>query len=300
MTISVLVADDSPTIRRRAQGTLGEAGYDVHCVEDGEAAWQELESGRRPDVVLCDILMPKLDGYDLCSRIKADSRHAALPVLLLRGTFEPWDEARAHEAGADGFITKPFEPDNLLSTVKDVLEAAAEDAAASPVAEPEEAAGALAAEPADLGSSAPAEPHGEITSPGQPAEEPAADGDATILAPAIEPEVAAPPTVPAIAPEAPAPATASAAEPAASPFGADDDPLALGADASVAAAPAASVAVPATGALDEAALDALARRVAERLAGDVLEKLAWEIVPEVAEALVRKRMVEIESKLQGG
>ena len=119
MTISVLVADDSPTIRRRAQATLGEAGFDVFCVEDGEAAWQELEDGRRPDVLLCDILMPKLDGYDLCGRVRGDARFKSMPILLLRGTFEPWDETRAHEAGADGFITKPFEPENLVGTVRD-------------------------------------------------------------------------------------------------------------------------------------------------------------------------------------
>src|SRR5687767_5889007 len=106
MPIKVLVADDSPTIRRRAASTLGEAGYDVACVEDGAAAWTLLEQGEPFGVLLCDILMPALDGYELCRRVKTDTRLARLPVLLLRGTFEPWDQSKAEEVGADGFITK--------------------------------------------------------------------------------------------------------------------------------------------------------------------------------------------------
>lgn len=287
MTISVLVADDSPTIRRRAQATLGEAGFDVHCVEDGAAAWQELESGRKADVLLCDILMPKLDGYELCGRVKGDPRFANVPVLLLRGTFEPWDESRAHEAGADGFITKPFEPDNLVGTVRDVLESAGEDE------EQPDFDGDTVLSPAEPPEAFEPEPVAEPEPEPEPAFEP-------------EPAAAAP-----IEDESPFGATEAAADP----FGSDDDPLALGDQAPAAAAPApAAPAAPAAapapvaaassaltgGSLDDAALDALAAKVAAKLAGDVLEKLAWEVVPEVAEALIRKRMVEIESKLQGG
>src|SRR5688572_25910186 len=122
MPMKVLVADDSPTVRRRAAATLGEAGYDVTCVEDGEAAWTRLDSGEAADVLLCDVLMPRLDGYELCRRAKGDPRFKDMPVMLLRGTFEPWDQAKAETVGADGFITKPFEPEALVTTLKELAD----------------------------------------------------------------------------------------------------------------------------------------------------------------------------------
>lgn len=325
MTISVLVADDSATIRRRAQTTLGDAGHEVHCVEDGEAAWNELEGGRVPSVVLCDILMPKVDGYELCRRIKEDDRFKHVPVMLLRGTFEPWDEARALEAGADGFITKPFEPENLVRTVSDILAAEegeperTEEVGVSGTEDSRAEGGedSQVTETAEVEASAAVEeraPREEERAPREQEEVrpgASADPDATMLVPtdvaasALRGSEPPPPSPePAIVEDTDAgAATAPAAE--AGPFGSDDDPLALGGGspepaAVPSASPAAEPAPVAAGAAASASVDELAEKVAAKLATDVLERIAWEVVPDVAEALIRQRLIEIEAKLQGG
>lgn len=116
----LLIADDSSTIRRVVVHAFAGTDIDVIAVESGRAA---VESARRdrPDIVLCDVLMPEMSGYDVLESLKAEPRTADVPVLLLTGAYEPFDEERASRAGAIGFLAKPFETRLLIQRVEEVL-----------------------------------------------------------------------------------------------------------------------------------------------------------------------------------
>jgi CheY-like chemotaxis protein len=104
----LLLADDSVTIQKVVDLTFGDEGMRVTTVSDGEQAFAKLEE-IEPDIVLADIHMPKLNGYELCERIRHDERFRHLPVMLLVGSFEPFDEEEARRVGADDHLTKPFQ-----------------------------------------------------------------------------------------------------------------------------------------------------------------------------------------------
>src|SRR4051812_35016096 len=101
---------------------FGDEGYEVVAVGSGEEALRELETERTPDVLLADALMPGPDGYQLCERVKKDSRLGHMPVVLLVGVFEPFNEAEARRVGADTVLTKPFQSiRDLVSKVGSLL-----------------------------------------------------------------------------------------------------------------------------------------------------------------------------------
>ncbi len=97
----LLLADDSPTIQKVISLTFGDEDFEVVAVGDGAQAMRALAEGAPPDVVLADVVMPGPDGYELCERIKRDARLGRVPVVLLVGTFEPFNEAEARRVGAD-------------------------------------------------------------------------------------------------------------------------------------------------------------------------------------------------------
>ena len=118
----LLLADDSPTVRKVVEMFFEEEGYEVVAVGGGEEALRELEGERPPDVLLADAVMPGPDGYMLCERVKRDARLADVPVVLLVGTFEPFNEAEARRVGADTVLTKPFQSiRDLVSKVGSLL-----------------------------------------------------------------------------------------------------------------------------------------------------------------------------------
>jgi CheY-like chemotaxis protein len=118
----LLLADDSPTVRKVVEMFFEEEGYEVVAVGGGEEALRELEAERPPDVLLADVVMPGPDGYELCERVKRDSRLGHMPVVLLVGTFEPFNEAEARRVGADTVLTKPFQSiRDLVSKVGSLL-----------------------------------------------------------------------------------------------------------------------------------------------------------------------------------
>jgi CheY-like chemotaxis protein len=118
----LLLADDSPTVRKVVELFFGEEGYEVVAVGGGEEALRELEAGRPPDVLLADVVMPGPNGYELCERVKRDSQLGRVPVVLLVGTFEPFNEAEARRVGADTVLTKPFQSiRDLVSKVGSLL-----------------------------------------------------------------------------------------------------------------------------------------------------------------------------------
>jgi CheY-like chemotaxis protein len=116
----VLLADDSTTIQRVVE--LSFAGGDVSVVSVGDGD-QAVEAIRRspPDLVLADIGMPGLSGYEVVEFVRSQAGLVSLPVLLLAGAFDPVDEEKARRVGADGILTKPFDPDVLVGRVQELL-----------------------------------------------------------------------------------------------------------------------------------------------------------------------------------
>ncbi|HEX2009832.1 MAG TPA: response regulator [Roseateles sp.] len=113
----VLVIDDSNTIRRSAEIFLKQAGHEVVLAEDGFDALAKL-SDYQPDLVFCDILMPRLDGYQTCAIIKRNPQFAAVPVIMLSSKDGLFDKARGRMVGSQDYLTKPFTKDQLLQAVK--------------------------------------------------------------------------------------------------------------------------------------------------------------------------------------
>jgi CheY-like chemotaxis protein len=120
MPRKLLLADDSVTIQKVVELILSEGDFEITSVSDGEEALAKL-SKVKPDIVLADIDMPKLGGFDLCKKIKADPATKHIPVLLLAGAFEPIDAARIKEVGAVDYLVKPFESQDLISKIESIF-----------------------------------------------------------------------------------------------------------------------------------------------------------------------------------
>ena len=114
--IKVLVIDDSNTIRRSAEIFLGQGGHQVILAEDGFDALAKIND-HTPDLVFCDILMPRLDGYQTCAIIKRNPRYAHVPVIMLSSKDGLFDKARGRMVGAEDYLTKPFTKEQLLRAV---------------------------------------------------------------------------------------------------------------------------------------------------------------------------------------
>ena len=119
----ILVVDDEIYIVHILEFTLTMEGYEVLTAADGEEALRRLEQDR-PDLVVLDIMMPKVDGYEVLRRIRADEEFRQLPVILLSAKGRPIDRETGLEIGADDYIVKPFSPRRLLEKIQDLLERA--------------------------------------------------------------------------------------------------------------------------------------------------------------------------------
>lgn len=115
--IKVLVVDDSGTIRKTAEAILSKEGYTVSSVDDGFKALSKVLAFE-PDIIFLDIMMPRLDGYQVCSVIKSNAKFKDTPVLMLSSKDSIFDKARGRIAGSEYFMTKPFSRDELLSAIK--------------------------------------------------------------------------------------------------------------------------------------------------------------------------------------
>jgi CheY-like chemotaxis protein len=120
VTPKLLLADDSVTIQRVIELTFADEDVQVLAVGDGRQAIERVQSDR-PDIVLADIGMPERDGYEVAAFIKGNPQLSHIPVLLLTGAFEPIDEVKARAVGCDGVLVKPFEPQMVISRVRDLL-----------------------------------------------------------------------------------------------------------------------------------------------------------------------------------
>ena len=118
--VKVMVIDDSNTIRRSAEIFLVQAGCQVVLAEDGFDALAKI-ADHHPDIVFCDIMMPRLDGYQTCALIKKNPRFGVTPVIMLSSKDGLFDRARGRMVGSDEYLTKPFTKDSLLKAVAALL-----------------------------------------------------------------------------------------------------------------------------------------------------------------------------------
>ena len=114
--VKVMVIDDSNTIRRSAEIFLVQAGCQVLLADDGFDALAKV-ADHQPAVIFCDIVMPRLDGYQTCALIKKNQRFRSTPVIMLSSKDGLFDRARGRMVGSDHYLTKPFTKDSLLQTV---------------------------------------------------------------------------------------------------------------------------------------------------------------------------------------
>ncbi|MBI5493348.1 MAG: response regulator [Deltaproteobacteria bacterium] len=130
MSKKILLADDSITIQKVISITFASEDYELTVVSDGDSAVRKAKEAR-PDLIMADVAMPGKNGYEVCESVKSDASLRNTPVLLLAGTFEPLDKNEASRVGADDSIVKPFESQELIEKVRELL-AKAEARAQSP------------------------------------------------------------------------------------------------------------------------------------------------------------------------
>lgn len=116
----VLVVDDSPTVLYKTSLMLTEGGYEVVKATDGQQAL-ELARQEQPNLILLDVILPKLNGYQVCRKLKSSSETAHIPVVMVTSKTKDSDRHWGIEQGADSYITKPFEADDLLDVIDDLL-----------------------------------------------------------------------------------------------------------------------------------------------------------------------------------
>ena len=124
----VLVIDDSNTIRRSAEIFLRQGGHEVVLAEDGFDALAKVND-HDPELIFCDILMPRLDGYQTCAIIKRNQRFAHVPVIMLSSKDGLFDKARGRMVGSQDYLTKPFTKEQLLRAVDEYRRGGSSNAA---------------------------------------------------------------------------------------------------------------------------------------------------------------------------
>ncbi|MBW3671192.1 MAG: response regulator [Acidobacteria bacterium] len=120
MSKKILLADDSITIQKVVELTFSDGDYEVIATNNGTKAIEAIPKVK-PDIILSDIIMPEKNGYEVCEWVKSHPEHRNIPVILLTGTFEPFDPDRAEKAGCDAVVTKPFESQSLITKVEELI-----------------------------------------------------------------------------------------------------------------------------------------------------------------------------------
>lgn len=123
MSGKILICDDEPHIRRLIEQSLEELedeGVEILTAADGEEALGRIRD-EHPDLIILDVMMPKLNGFEVCEKVKSDQQFSSSYVMLLTAKGQEYDRHRGEEVGADRYMTKPFDPDDLLAVVRDIL-----------------------------------------------------------------------------------------------------------------------------------------------------------------------------------
>ncbi len=127
MTENLLLVDDEPGLREAVQAYLEDSGFNVVTASNAQTAWQTLED-YSPDLVITDVMMPQVDGYQFLNQLRADPRFRKLPVVFLTARGMTKDRIQGYDAGCDAYLSKPFDPDELVSIVKNLLKRGSTDA----------------------------------------------------------------------------------------------------------------------------------------------------------------------------
>jgi CheY-like chemotaxis protein len=121
MANRILLVEDNPQNRYLVTFLLGKHGYIVDVAEDGEQALEMLEAGPEPDLILMDMQLPKIDGYEATRRIKADDRHRHIPLVALTAHSMKGDRGKALDAGCDEYVTKPVDAEALVLLISRLI-----------------------------------------------------------------------------------------------------------------------------------------------------------------------------------
>jgi DNA-binding NarL/FixJ family response regulator len=116
----LLLVDDEPGLREAVEAYLEDEGFTVDVASNANEGW-ELIQQETPDLVITDIMMPQVDGYQFLDKLRDDPRYKGLPVIFLTAKGMTSDRIKGYEAGCDGYLSKPFDPDELVAMVKNVL-----------------------------------------------------------------------------------------------------------------------------------------------------------------------------------
>lgn len=327
MAQKLLLADDSVTIQRVIELTFADEDIHVIAVSDGDEAIARIDADP-PDIVLADVGMPGRDGYEVAAHVKGSPRLAHIPVVLLTGAFEPVDQQRAAQVGSDGVLAKPFEPQLVITRVRELLERSRGNG--TPVAQAAETAAPVTAEaPAPPAAAPEAAPAGRehlddyfdrldaafaslSSQPPQPA--PAASSSLRAAAPDIDwfgstgaqpgpdlplsyaspaPQVPSEPAAPATFAAPPLPSLPAAIVPTLG----DAFAAILAAEQADPSAPAATwpSAPPEIG---DSLVEEVTRRVLERMSDRAVRETVSGIVSTIAERLIREEIERIKSSIK--
>lgn len=120
MNKKILVVDDEPHLLLLMEARLKASGYEVLTATDGQTAL-EMAKKQNPDLMILDLMLPKMDGYKVCALLKKDMRYSRIPIILFSARAQQEDMKMGEEAGADAYITKPFEPKRLLAKMEELI-----------------------------------------------------------------------------------------------------------------------------------------------------------------------------------
>jgi CheY-like chemotaxis protein len=278
MAATLLLADDSVTIQRVIELTFADEDVNVVAVGDGQRAIEWLDT-HVPDAVLADVTVPGVDGYGLSEFVRRSERLRHVPVLLLAGAFEPLDDDRVRECGCDGVLVKPFEPQQLVTRVRELIRSGRVETSSgtgSPAA-PTVAPSAVAAS-------------GEAASTTEPAPATAASREGEAAAPGggrSEPAVSVAPASPAPAAGLPdAPGFVSLADAFVALLAAERT---IASNRAVSAPSTSGVADALPAVPSETELEAAVRRVLVRMTDDLVRRL----LTESAERLIKEEIARI-------
>jgi CheY-like chemotaxis protein len=256
MTLKILVADDSVTIQKIVALAFGCEDAVVESASTGDAAVDAAKSFK-PDIVLADVVMPGGNGYDVCARLKADPELSHVPVVLMVGAFELFDEPEALRVQSDGRLTKPFDTEELIQTVRslagDKMDQGTSEAAVEPV--PQE------------------DRKSDSTAVGTAREN--AQGARCMVSERVWKSF--------LGPERVLDLLGSITPPAAD--------ASLDALAASPVIPGAAKTGPGSMIADEI-LNAIADRVVRRMSAEAIREVAWEVVPELSEVIIRRTLEE--------
>lgn len=295
MSKTILCADDSATMQTVAEITFRSSDFSYAGARSADEALAQAKKAK-PALVLVDAVLPGKTGYDLCRDIKSDPSLADVPVVLLCGNSQPYDEAKGRAAGCDGHVTKPWDTQKMLDQIAELMERTAKDGVAKP--------GAAAAGPSAPGKPVatppPPSPANKIpnipvkASPGEPPRSATLMGMPSVQMPPAKATPGVTPiqppskqatnnSVPKVAPKA-----AASAERAPLIRNQPTKPIRL-----VLASQAHEAAVAAA---QGQGLDPEQAASVAELSREILERVVWEVVPDLAEAIIRENLDTLAAK----